>query len=94
MTERPGERIMGTQEDIAAVAGQLAELTRAVEELTRQISAVRERSDVQEERADLQQGRIDVAATELHEVIGRLENAANALRFVQMSDDSEPDAPA
>jgi molecular chaperone GrpE (heat shock protein) len=85
---------MGTEQDIAAVAGQLAELTRAVEELTRQISALRERSDFQEERADLQQDTIDGAATELHDVIGRLENAANALRQVQMGGEPEPEAPA
>jgi hypothetical protein len=84
---------MGTDQDIAAVAGQLAELTRAVEELTRQISGLRERSDVQEERADLQQDRIDVAATELHDIIERLENAANALRLAQVIGEARPDAP-
>jgi predicted nucleic acid-binding Zn-ribbon protein len=86
---------MGTeQQDIATVAGQLAELTRAVEELSGQISAVRERSDAQEERADLQQDTIDLAASGLHEVIERLENAADALRLLHTSRGSQPDAPA
>jgi peptidoglycan hydrolase CwlO-like protein len=64
---------MAKQEDIAAVAGQLADLTRAVEHMANQLGAVRERADTQQER-------IDLAAKELAEVSTRLQAAANALR--------------
>jgi peptidoglycan hydrolase CwlO-like protein len=64
---------MAKQEDIAAVAGQLADLTRAVEQMANQLGAVRERADTQQER-------IDPAARELAEVSTRLQAAANALR--------------
>jgi peptidoglycan hydrolase CwlO-like protein len=64
---------MAKQEDIAAVAGQLADLTRAVEQMANQLGAVRERADTQQER-------IDLAAKELAEVSTRLQAAANALR--------------
>jgi peptidoglycan hydrolase CwlO-like protein len=64
---------MAEQEDIAAVAGQLADLTRAVEQMANQLGAVRERADTQQER-------IDLAAKELAEVSTRLQAAANALR--------------
>ena len=64
---------MAKQEDIAAVAGQLADLTRAVEQMANQLGAVRERADTQQER-------IDLAAKELAEVSTRLHAAANALR--------------
>jgi hypothetical protein len=60
-------------EDTAAIAGQLAELTRAVETMARQLGVVRERADTQQER-------IDLAARELAEVSARLQAAANALR--------------
>ena len=40
---------MAKQEDIAAVAGQLADLTRAVEQMANQLGAVRERADTQQE---------------------------------------------
>ena len=60
-------------EDTAAIAAQLAELTRAVETMARQLGAVRERADTQQER-------IDLAARELAEVSARLQAAANALR--------------
>jgi peptidoglycan hydrolase CwlO-like protein len=66
-------RKMAKQEDIAAVAGQLADLTRAVEQMANQLGAVRERADTQQER-------IDLAAKELAEVSTRLQAAANALR--------------
>jgi peptidoglycan hydrolase CwlO-like protein len=66
-------REMAKQEDIAAVAGQLADLTRAVEQMANQLGAVRERADTQQER-------IDLAARELAEVSTRLQAAANALR--------------
>jgi peptidoglycan hydrolase CwlO-like protein len=66
-------REMAKQEDIAAVAGQLADLTRAVEQMANQLGAVRERADTQQER-------IDLAAKELAEVSTRLQAAANALR--------------
>jgi DNA repair ATPase RecN len=55
------------------IAGQLADLTRAVEEMANQLSAVRERADTQQER-------IDLAARELAEVSARLQAAAIALR--------------
>jgi hypothetical protein len=64
---------MAKQEDITVVAGQLADLTRAVEQLTDQLGTVRERADTQQER-------IDLAAKELAEVSDRLQAAANALR--------------
>jgi hypothetical protein len=64
---------MGKQEDTAVIAGQLADLTRAVERMANQLSAVRERADTQQER-------IDLAAKELAEVSTRLQAAANALR--------------
>ena len=64
---------MAKQEDIAAVAGQLADLTRAVEQMANQLGTVRERADTQQER-------IDLAAKELAEVSTRLQAAANALR--------------
>ena len=64
---------MTRQEDVAMVAGQLADLTRAVEEMANQLKAMRE-------RADMQQERIDLAAAELTEVSSRLQAAANALR--------------
>jgi DNA repair ATPase RecN len=60
-------------QDTAAIAGQLAELTRAVEKMAQQLGAVRERADTQQER-------IDLAARELAEVSARLQAAANALR--------------
>jgi DNA repair ATPase RecN len=60
-------------EDTAAIAAQLADLTRAVETMARQLGAVRERADTQQER-------IDLAARELAEVSDRLQAAANALR--------------
>lgn len=78
---------MTTEEDIAAVAGQLADLTRTVEEMGRRLLAVTERADSQHERAErqqarseIQQERIDLAARELAEVSARLQAAANALR--------------
>jgi DNA repair ATPase RecN len=64
---------MTEREDAAMIAGQLAELTRAVEEMAAQLSVIRERADTQQER-------IDLAARELAEVSSRLQAAANALR--------------
>jgi hypothetical protein len=61
------------QEDTAVIAGQLADLTRAVEQMANQLATVRERADTQQER-------IDLAARELAEVSSRLQAAANALR--------------
>lgn len=83
-----------TEEDIANVAGQLAELTRTVEAMAKQLKAVTERADSQQERADsqqrradnqqertqMQQERIDLAARELADVSDRLQAAAEALR--------------
>ena len=78
---------MTTNDDIAAVAGQLADLTRTVEEMQRQLVAVVERARSQQEiterqqtRADVQQERIDLAAKELADVSVRLQAAADALR--------------
>jgi methyl-accepting chemotaxis protein len=64
---------MTQREDIALVAGQLADLTDAVKDMADQLTSVRE-------RADTQQGRIDLAARELTEVSSRLQSAADALR--------------
>ncbi|HEX2460683.1 MAG TPA: hypothetical protein VHJ58_11090 [Vicinamibacterales bacterium] len=64
---------MTEQADSAMIAGQLAELTRAVEQMADQLSVVRERADTQQER-------IDLAARELAEVSARLQAAATALR--------------
>jgi hypothetical protein len=84
-----GRTIAGitTAEDIASVAGQLAELTHTVEEMAAQLRALQESSDsqqklanAQQERAEIQQERIDLAARELAEVSARLQAAANALR--------------
>lgn len=71
---------MTAREDIASVAGQLADLTRSVDEMASQLAALRERADDQQERADVQQERIELAARELTEVSGRLQAAAAALR--------------
>jgi hypothetical protein len=64
---------MTRQADTALIAGQLAELTRAVEQMATQLTALGERADTQQER-------IDLAAQELAEVSARLQAAANALR--------------
>jgi chromosome segregation ATPase len=64
---------MTKEDDTAVIAGQLAELTRAVERMADQLATVRERADTQQER-------IDLAARELAEVSSRLQAAANALR--------------
>jgi hypothetical protein len=64
---------MTEQADSAMIAGQLAELTRAVEQMADQLSVVRERADTQQEP-------IDLAARELAEVSARLQAAATALR--------------
>ena len=64
---------MTEQSDIASVAGQLADLTRAVEHMAEQLRSLGDRADTQQER-------IDLAAKELVEVSSRLQAAANALR--------------
>jgi DNA repair ATPase RecN len=64
---------MTKHEDTAVIAGQLADLTRAVEQMSTQLITIRERADTQQER-------IDLAARELAEVSARLQAAANALR--------------
>ena len=71
---------MTDHEDIASVAGQLADLTHTVEAMEEQLKGVLERADSQQERANTQQERIDLAARELAEVSERLQAAANALR--------------
>jgi DNA repair ATPase RecN len=64
---------MAGDEDAMVIAGQLADLTRAVEQMANQLDTVRERANTQQER-------IDLAARELAEVSSRLQAAANALR--------------
>jgi hypothetical protein len=71
---------MTDSDDIASVAGQLADLTRTVEEMGNQLMALRQSAASQKERSDTQQERIDLAARELAEVSERLQAAANALR--------------
>ena len=48
-----------TQEDIAQVAAQLAELTRTVEAMAKDLKAMTERADTQEARSDTQEARSD-----------------------------------
>jgi uncharacterized coiled-coil protein SlyX len=78
---------MTAEQDIATVAGQLADLTRTVEQMHGQLEQLRERADsqqdrahAQQERSETQQERIDLAARELADVSDRLQAAANALR--------------
>jgi molecular chaperone GrpE (heat shock protein) len=71
---------MTAEQDIATVAGQLADLTRAVEDMAGQLNEIRQRAVNQQERADIQQERIEHAARELTDVSDRLHAAANALR--------------
>ena len=66
------------EDDIASVAGQLAELTRTVETMSLQRKEVLERAE--RERSDVQQERIHIAARELADVSDRRQAAANALR--------------
>ena len=75
------------EDDIASVAGQLADLTRTVEQMKLQLEEFSRRADTQQERADnqqerteIQQERIELAARELADVSDRLQAAANALR--------------
>ena len=78
---------MTEEEDIASIAGQLADLTRTVAVMESQLKAIGEQTDSQQRRADdqharaeAQQERIDLAARELADVSERLQAAANALR--------------
>jgi uncharacterized coiled-coil DUF342 family protein len=78
---------MTAKDDIASVAGQLADLTRTVERMANQLTVLRERADSQRQRSDnqherteTQQERIDLAARELTQVSDRLQAAATALR--------------
>lgn len=97
LTVAPARRIISnvtTEEDIASVAEQLAELTHTVEAMAGDLKAMTERADrqqaradsqqdlvdTQQERAQMQQERIDLAARELADVSDRLQAAANALR--------------
>ena len=68
---------MTTEDDIATVAAQLADLTRHVDEMEAQL---KQRANTQQEHAEIQQERIDLAARELAEVSQRLQAAADALR--------------
>ena len=78
---------MTAEEDIATVAGQLADLTRTVENMAGEIKILRQnaakqqaQADDQHERTETQQDRIELAARELADVSDRLQAAANALR--------------
>ena len=71
---------MTAEEDIAAVAAQLADLTRTVEEMADQLQTLREQAKSQQEHSNTQQERIELAARELADVSDRLQAAANALR--------------
>jgi hypothetical protein len=71
---------MTDEENIAIIAGQLADLTRTVEVMGNELRAVLLRAATADTRADTQQERIDHAARELIEVSDRLQAAANALR--------------
>jgi len=64
---------MTQKEDMALIAGQLADLTQAVKDMADQLISIRERADTQQER-------IDHAGRELTEVSSRLQAAADALR--------------
>lgn len=81
----PNQRVasgagMTSQEDIANVAGQLADLTRTVEEMANQLRELQKNSASQQEHSDAQQDRIEVAARELAEVSTRLQAAASVLK--------------
>src|SRR6186997_1645727 len=54
-----GLKNVTTQEDIAQVAAQLAELTRTVEAMAKDLKAMTERADTQEARSDTQEARSD-----------------------------------
>jgi len=71
---------MTAKEDIASVAGQLADLTRTVETMATELREIQQRATAQQERADIQQERIELAARELTDVSDRLQAAARALR--------------
>jgi DNA-binding protein len=73
-------RAMTSDQDIASIAGQLAELTQAVEALAARLINHEHLVEVQAERAEIQQERIELAARELAEVSARLQSAAEALR--------------
>jgi hypothetical protein len=51
-------------EDIASVAGELADRTRTVNEMESQLEMIRLRAESQQERADIQQDRIDLAVSD------------------------------
>jgi predicted nucleic acid-binding Zn-ribbon protein len=71
-----------TEDDVSALASQLADLTRVVEDLGRQITALGERATNQQEATEAQQERIELVARELADVSSRLQLAADALRAV------------
>jgi hypothetical protein len=79
--------VVTAEEDIASVAGQLADLTHTVAAMEVELRAMRDRADSQQRsvdsqqaRGEAQQERIDLAARELADVSERLQAAANALR--------------
>jgi predicted nucleic acid-binding Zn-ribbon protein len=71
-----------SEDDIAALASQLADLTRVVEDLAGQITTLREHAASQQDATNLQQERIELAARELAGVSSRLHLAGDALRTV------------
>jgi hypothetical protein len=79
-----GSRMQGvtSEDDIAALASQLADLTRVVEDLAGQITTLREHAASQQDATNLQQERIELAARELAGVSSRLHLAGDALRTV------------
>jgi len=80
---RSGEFAAGsTTEEIATIAGQLADVTRTVEEMAKKLAALGKPSGsaIQQERTKTEQERNDHGAQELAEVSERLQAAVDALR--------------
>jgi len=80
---RSGEYAAGSaSEEIATIAGQLADVTRTVEELAKRLAALPKlsASASQRERTESRQERNDHRAKELAEVSERLQAAVDALR--------------
>jgi|SRR5579864_2402809 len=80
---RSGEFAAGSPtEDIATIAGQLADVTRTVEEMAKRLAALEKPSGhaSQQERTKTRQERNDHGARELAELSERLQAAVDALR--------------
>ena len=71
---------MTDQSDIAAIAAQLADLTRVVEGMAQQLQRLLDEAVTQRTRSDAQQERSDLAERDLAEVSDHLQAAAKALR--------------